>query len=163
MDGPWLPYIPDEPHGENILFLHLNTIDWYVYRESICAKYLLLLDEEGRVMMASEEKSQIVPTGLYTATTDSLPEDFEPNKYFFEGGFTIKSPSEEQIRERNRYRQRKKLAGVSERISLLTTLEISGALSEDDSEMLESLKQYVRALMAVDLLAPQWPEINIGR
>lgn len=161
MDGPWTIYKPDGPHGENVMFLHCGGVDWYVYRESIAAKYLLLVDNLGRILRAeSLDKAQIFPIDLYTATSETLPEDFKPGTYHWDAGFTKREILPDEIMGRNRKIQMRKLKVISEEISLLTTLNLAGALSDEDSLRLNNLKRFVKDLMGVDLLNPQWP--NVG-
>ena len=118
IDGPWTIYEPELRKGHNILSLQCEGVDWYLYLDCLEAEYLLEIDEGGFVRKAeSEDKAQIVPVNVYTTTTDSIPEDFEPFKYrYVVGEFVLFEPTPEMIVGKNKRIQARMVKRVSEEL-----------------------------------------------
>ena len=160
MLGPWKIYTPENPLGHNIMYLESEGIDWYAYRDSTLAKYLLLLDANGAVVRADgEDKSHMFPIERFTEEVDEIPEDWEPYKYrFIDGKFVLRELNHAELFERNRYIQGAKVRYVSEEINTLNALVLSEANTPETDARLETLKAYVREVMKVNLSNPVWPE-----
>ena len=155
--GPWKRYVPKE--GLEIIFLAFNDVDWYKYRDQVTTKYLIMLDDRSVVIKAeSDDKAQIFPDGFFTLEVDTLPEDWEPYKYQYgEFGYLPYKPTDEEVRVRNSGIQSRLLDRATTRLMNINGLILAGVASDEDKVEFESLKSYIRALKAVDIIKPEWP------
>lgn len=155
--GPWEKYVPKQ--GLEIIFLAFDGMDWYKYREQITTKYLLMMDDRSVIIRAeSDDKAQIFPDGFYTLEVDSLPEDWEPYRYQYgEFGYSVYLPTEEEVRVGNVNTQSRLIDKATSKLMTIHGLKLASVATDQDNAEFESLKSYIQALKAVDIMNPEWP------
>lgn len=157
--GPWQVYNPGKDYN-GVIFIQAKGMDWYKYRETIKTKYLVVFGQDGGIVNVYEDFSHAFPGNFYSMEVDEIPEDFDRNKYRFgPEGFYEYTPTPEEIVAKNRRIQDGGCKRVAEEINTLTMLKTVGVISDEETERLDRLIAFVKAVRAVDLNNPDWPDL----
>lgn len=159
--GIWKLYQPAKPPVPNVLYARdAKGVDWYEFMQNFEKDtWKIEFSEDGSISRYSKDVSSLFPVDRKIAEVDKLPEDFESLAYKFDGKkFTKIVETDEQKIAKTRKGIEKRISAVGGTISSLSVLVNAGIADDSTKAKLEEYTTYVKNVMSVDQLAPEWPQ-----
>lgn len=158
--GIWTLYQPAKPPVPNVLYARdAKGVDWYEFMDKFEQDtWKIEFAEDGSIGRFSKDVTSLFPVDRKIAEVAELPKDFDPLTYKFNGKkFTKIVETDEQKIAKTRKGIEKRISAVGGTISSLSVLVNAGIADEGTKAKLEEYTTYVKNVMSVDQLAPEWP------
>lgn len=160
--GPWQVYKPGDAEHNAIsaIFIKADEMDWYRYRRTITDRYLVVFNDDGCIVNVYEDHTRAFPCGSWTATVSEIPADYTRDTYRYgQDGFYRYTPTPEEIVAKNQRRVDRGCSLVEPELARLLAVSAVVPLTDTEQTRLETIKQFIRDVRAVDLNNPVWPDL----
>lgn len=146
---------------ENALFLvNEEGQDWYEFQEEFKRPtYKVEYTESGDIVKVTKDVSELFPQNNFVVEVGSIPEDIMIGNYVYNGKRLVKKKiSAEEITLRTELKIEKILQSKGSVISSLSALVNAGLADDKTKEKLALYTTYLKQVIEVDRLKPEWPE-----
>jgi len=164
ISGPWVLYTPKDKIVDNAFYLSdPKGNDWYLYRKAFKENtYKLVYFKNGDISVITTDVHQVFPVDAWVVELDSIPEGMSTytlKQFRFDGVSIIpRVLSQEEAISLNTKTRDKLIAKAATALSPLLVLAQVDTLSDIKQKRKDVLVAYIRALNAIDVVNPTWPE-----